>query len=453
MVLIACARDAAKRGLPLEFHHLGDSTWPLPSLAEAPVIAHGPYIESELAARLHFLSPHLAWFPAVWPETWCYTLSGCLMAALPVVAPQLGAFPERLANRPGSYLLPNDLDAEAINDRLLAFGAELNTLAMLDSKTELTDTSAHIDTDFIYSAEYLNIAAPQAAQPLIHNSALVKTLVIPLAIGTKQSAQHIPVLIQTSQAIVRLRSWRSMRSLILARLKPLWWRLPLSAQTRYRIKSLLFRMAPPLFRGTATYNAWLQLNLEQNSSDKINVSALPHFFRRVWLSITRTVSETTENQYPPVQPRSWQADRPLRIVVVGPLSPANGLNVLAACAHDAAKRALPLEFHYLGDFTWPLPSLAEAPLIAHGAYAESELIARLHFLSPHLAWFPAIGPETGNHMLSRCRMAALPIVVPQLWAIPERLVNFPGCYVLTHVLDAEAINNRLLEIGAELNTL
>lgn len=56
-------------------------------------------------------------------------------------------------------------------------------------------------------------------------------------------------------------------------------------------------------------------------------------------------------------------------------------------------------------------------------------------------------------MLSRCRMAALPIVVPQLWAIPERLVNFPGCYVLTHVLDAEAINNRLLEIGAELNTL
>src|SRR2546427_7883740 len=45
--------------------------------------------------RSEWLQPDLAWFPAQWPETYSYTLSACLAAGLPIVAPEIGAFPER----------------------------------------------------------------------------------------------------------------------------------------------------------------------------------------------------------------------------------------------------------------------------------------------------------------------------------------------------------------------
>lgn len=38
-------------------------------------------------------------FPAQWPETYSYTLSHALASGLPIIAPNLGAFPERLSGR------------------------------------------------------------------------------------------------------------------------------------------------------------------------------------------------------------------------------------------------------------------------------------------------------------------------------------------------------------------
>lgn len=38
----------------------------------------------------------LIWFPAQWPETYSYTLSACLLGGWPVVAPDLGAFAEKV---------------------------------------------------------------------------------------------------------------------------------------------------------------------------------------------------------------------------------------------------------------------------------------------------------------------------------------------------------------------
>lgn len=39
----------------------------------------------------------IAFFPAIWPETWCYTLSEVLQLGLPVIAPNLGAIGSRLS--------------------------------------------------------------------------------------------------------------------------------------------------------------------------------------------------------------------------------------------------------------------------------------------------------------------------------------------------------------------
>ena len=53
------------------------------------------------------------WFPAAWPETYSFTLSAAIEAGLPIVASEIGAFPERLAGRPLTWLIPPTLDPAA----------------------------------------------------------------------------------------------------------------------------------------------------------------------------------------------------------------------------------------------------------------------------------------------------------------------------------------------------
>jgi glycosyltransferase involved in cell wall biosynthesis len=54
--------------------------------------------------------PHLLWYPSRCPETYCYSLSAGLNTGLPVVVADIGAFPERVADRPWSWVCPWDWD-------------------------------------------------------------------------------------------------------------------------------------------------------------------------------------------------------------------------------------------------------------------------------------------------------------------------------------------------------
>lgn len=84
----------------LEYHLLGYAYRPL-----APeVIQHGPYDDASLDKLIAELKPHLIWFPAQWHETYCYTLSAALRSGLPILASDLGSFPERLEGRPLSFI-------------------------------------------------------------------------------------------------------------------------------------------------------------------------------------------------------------------------------------------------------------------------------------------------------------------------------------------------------------
>ena len=53
---------------------------------------------------LQALQADAVWFPALWPETYSYTLSAALEAGLPIIAPNLGAFAERLQDRDWTWL-------------------------------------------------------------------------------------------------------------------------------------------------------------------------------------------------------------------------------------------------------------------------------------------------------------------------------------------------------------
>ncbi len=105
-VLEDVAVEAHRRGAPVEFHLLGYAYRNLRTRPKSALSVHGEYDEAELPELLRWLQPDLIWFPAQWPETYSYTLSACLQAGMPVVAPDLGAFPERLSGRKWTWLRP-----------------------------------------------------------------------------------------------------------------------------------------------------------------------------------------------------------------------------------------------------------------------------------------------------------------------------------------------------------
>jgi GT2 family glycosyltransferase/glycosyltransferase involved in cell wall biosynthesis len=94
----------------LEIQVIGEVDDSVPAAARTRMTIHGRYQEGELPALLAKYRPHVIWFPAPWPETYSFTLSAAIESGLPIVATEIGAFPERLAGRPLTWLLPPTLD-------------------------------------------------------------------------------------------------------------------------------------------------------------------------------------------------------------------------------------------------------------------------------------------------------------------------------------------------------
>jgi GT2 family glycosyltransferase/2-polyprenyl-3-methyl-5-hydroxy-6-metoxy-1,4-benzoquinol methylase/glycosyltransferase involved in cell wall biosynthesis len=105
-VLENVALAVAQQQSPLEFHLLGYGYRKLQTQPRARLTVHGEYAEQDLPQLLAWLQPDVVWFPAQWPETYSYTLSACLEVGLPIVAPSIGAFAERLHGRAWSWVRP-----------------------------------------------------------------------------------------------------------------------------------------------------------------------------------------------------------------------------------------------------------------------------------------------------------------------------------------------------------
>jgi glycosyltransferase involved in cell wall biosynthesis len=119
-LLEACVRDAAQRRLPLHFRVLGFVARALPLWPQAPFTLTGEYPDGTLPELLALERGDVVFFPAQCPETFSYTLSDALNASLPIVATDLGALPERLAQRGNARIVRWDAPAAEINDVLLA---------------------------------------------------------------------------------------------------------------------------------------------------------------------------------------------------------------------------------------------------------------------------------------------------------------------------------------------
>ena len=141
--------------------------------------------------------------------------------------------------------------------------------------------------------------------------------------------------------------------------------------------------------------------------------------------------------------------RPLKLVSIGGIGPHKGSRVLHDCAADAVRRGLPLEFHLVGysDIDDQLRKLRNVSI--SGSYSRRQLTERLAAGGFHMAFLPAVWPETYSYALSECWRHGLYTVGLDIGAIASRLRAAPGLgAVLPYewYLTPGRINDALLEI-------
>ena len=119
-VLEECVADARARALPLHFHVIGHVDRPMTTWPDAPLTIGGSYRDEHLAAAIELERPDAFLFLSQVPETYSYTLTAALRSGMPVIAPRLGAFPERLEACRHATLFPPETTAAGINDAIVA---------------------------------------------------------------------------------------------------------------------------------------------------------------------------------------------------------------------------------------------------------------------------------------------------------------------------------------------
>jgi glycosyltransferase involved in cell wall biosynthesis len=118
-VLLACARDARKRALDLNFVVVGATIDDQSLIDTGRVFVTGPYQPDEAVGLIRQQGATLALLPSIWPETWCLGLGELWRAGLRVAAFDIGAPAERIRRTGRGFLMPLDLAPPSINNALL----------------------------------------------------------------------------------------------------------------------------------------------------------------------------------------------------------------------------------------------------------------------------------------------------------------------------------------------
>jgi glycosyltransferase involved in cell wall biosynthesis len=158
------ALTAEKLLLPLQFQLIGYTDSTLPGVSSTLFSQTGRYADAELNEKINLFNPHLILFPAIWPETYSYTLSAAIQSQRPIMATNLGAFPERLASRPWSWLLDWHISGDQLAETLCKVRIE----NFLQGKTPplslpaKSGSSVTITNNSFYDDEYMLFAKGNA---------------------------------------------------------------------------------------------------------------------------------------------------------------------------------------------------------------------------------------------------------------------------------------------------
>jgi GT2 family glycosyltransferase len=119
-ILLACARDAVRRDLDLEFIVVGHTIDDARMLATGRVFITGRFEPGEAVGLIAEQNARLGFVASVCPETWCLSLGDIWRAGLNAAAFDIGAPAERIRRTGRGILLPLGLSASAINNTLVA---------------------------------------------------------------------------------------------------------------------------------------------------------------------------------------------------------------------------------------------------------------------------------------------------------------------------------------------
>lgn len=154
-------------------------------------------------------------------------------------------------------------------------------------------------------------------------------------------------------------------------------------------------------------------------------------------------------QDPPWAPPTVRsAGVPARVVVVGGIGLEKGMEVLLACARDAAARALDLEFIVVGYTSDDDALMATGRAFITGAFSHAEVLELIRAQGAHLAFLPSIWPETWCFALSDAWSAGLSVAVFDIGVPAERIREAGRGWILPLGLPAGALNDWFIRTAA-----
>jgi len=162
-ILDEVAIKAKKKGSNIEFCLFGHAYRRLHDSIEVT----GPYLEEDLTQMVTNWGADILWYPAIWPETYSYTLSAGLHLNLPIVATDIGAFEERLRDRDATWLV----NFAAKPDEWLSWFETVNVQELKKSRVKkgVGPDSKKLTKDF-YDNLYLNVAFQPGDQELLRKT-------------------------------------------------------------------------------------------------------------------------------------------------------------------------------------------------------------------------------------------------------------------------------------------
>ena len=134
-VALAVADLALRENSPIVVRLIGHAAEPLPK----QLTATGSYEADELPRLIAMERPDVLWLPSQVPETFSFTLSTAIASGLPIVASDIGAFPERLQGIAKSAMLPFDSLPAAWHEALL-LAASVPTMLSTQTSVERSGT-------------------------------------------------------------------------------------------------------------------------------------------------------------------------------------------------------------------------------------------------------------------------------------------------------------------------
>jgi hypothetical protein len=149
-ILEQIAGKAKSLGLPIKFKLIGYAYKSLKSVETT-----GQYKNKDLENLIRKHEPDIIFFPAQWPETYSYTLSHALNSGLPIIAPSIGAFPERLSGRQNVLLFNHLKPASEIIDQINSFIEKMSKGILITAPIFESDKTKH---DFYFN-DYIPIVS------------------------------------------------------------------------------------------------------------------------------------------------------------------------------------------------------------------------------------------------------------------------------------------------------